>query len=344
MKFSSKLVAGYIAITVMIIICSLAGLRGVSQLGDLLEFVTGPAWDTADGAMEGSIGIELQMLAAERIMSGDESNANERLQAGGAMAEQALDRLFAASLLQDEDIEALKNARAAFDTSRQQALDDYYRFANASDAMNTQLDAFQTLMVEAEKLGDSQVESLRTSPTKRLSWNDGLRERWTAADGAMEAHIHLLESQYLLEKMLRQNQPEIRSHIETTLTRLNIKINDIQKLSIFSKTSVNVTQAYEGMSYNDALEEANANYADNLNNVTDKWLALRETKRLYMQDANRLLDLLENLEEAADNTVESQALVINETQNSSIRWSLQRLRPGHWHLCGCHRTHRRPVQ
>ncbi len=45
----------------------------------MLDYVTGPAWDTADGAMEASIFIGRQMIAARRIASGvhDESSKEE---------------------------------------------------------------------------------------------------------------------------------------------------------------------------------------------------------------------------------------------------------------------------
>ena len=47
---------------IMLLLASGAGYLGTSQLSGSLDFVTGPAWDTADGAMEGSIFLHKQML------------------------------------------------------------------------------------------------------------------------------------------------------------------------------------------------------------------------------------------------------------------------------------------
>lgn len=38
-----------------------------------LSYIVGPAWDTADGAMETTIQIEAQMLAVNRLILGEDS-------------------------------------------------------------------------------------------------------------------------------------------------------------------------------------------------------------------------------------------------------------------------------
>lgn len=38
------------------------GWQTSGKLSDLLSYITGPAWDTADGAMEGQIGVQQKSL------------------------------------------------------------------------------------------------------------------------------------------------------------------------------------------------------------------------------------------------------------------------------------------
>ncbi|EJR5446928.1 methyl-accepting chemotaxis protein [Vibrio cholerae] len=44
-----------------------------------LSYIVGPAWDTADGAMETTIQIEAQMLAVNRLILGEDSQRVEQI-------------------------------------------------------------------------------------------------------------------------------------------------------------------------------------------------------------------------------------------------------------------------
>ena len=67
MKISTKLGGGYLLMLLMVVACSSVGLYGINRLSGLLDFITGPAWNTADGAMEGSIGIEAEMIGVGNL-------------------------------------------------------------------------------------------------------------------------------------------------------------------------------------------------------------------------------------------------------------------------------------
>ncbi len=68
-KMSRRLGAGYVLGGLLIVSCAGAGYWGIRNMGSTLDFITGPAWSTADGAMEGVIEIEAQMLAASDLMN-----------------------------------------------------------------------------------------------------------------------------------------------------------------------------------------------------------------------------------------------------------------------------------
>lgn len=137
---------------------------GVSRLDDALGYVTGPAWSTADGAMEGSIGIEAQMLAVERFVSGieGEAQARELFEEGIAMEEEALSRMEEAGLIEAARVNQLHALRDEFHVVR-----DALWHARQSDAvtdaqLRTYIKAANALLdnvEEVEMLGDAQVES-----------------------------------------------------------------------------------------------------------------------------------------------------------------------------------------
>ena len=53
---------------ILILVTGSAGYYGITQLNERLAYVTGPAWDTADGAMEGTIAVQQQMNAILEIV------------------------------------------------------------------------------------------------------------------------------------------------------------------------------------------------------------------------------------------------------------------------------------
>ena len=55
MRLDTRMCIGSV---LMVLVCGGSGLYAVSALSGMLTTLTGPAWDTADGAMEGSIEIE----------------------------------------------------------------------------------------------------------------------------------------------------------------------------------------------------------------------------------------------------------------------------------------------
>ncbi len=185
----------------LIIICGGTGYYGANKLIESLNYITGPAWDTADGAMEGAIGIEAQMIAVNKVVAG-RPEANTRLKTGIAMADEALQRMEDAQLISLESIELLHQSKPKFVAARNQILIDYGAFAKADSTLSKGFVDFQVCMVQAEEFGDSAVEALEGTPNQMISWNSGLGELWSAADGAMEATIFMLERIYFYRRLI----------------------------------------------------------------------------------------------------------------------------------------------
>ncbi|MBX9609959.1 MAG: methyl-accepting chemotaxis protein [Gammaproteobacteria bacterium] len=143
-----------------------AGVYGVLGLEHMLERVTGPAWNTADGAMESQIGVQGEMLALQAaIRDGGSVAALERYEASHEFAEQALTRVLDGDTL----LPAASLARAR---------DEVRRYAATRDALLAELrgtsgvspvteqayhDATQILLtdfVQLEETGDAAVEGM----------------------------------------------------------------------------------------------------------------------------------------------------------------------------------------
>ncbi len=176
------------------------GWYGSQRLADLLSYVLGAAWQTADGAMEGSIELGNQSLYIQKMLSGIPLDAPE-LQRAKEAASDALHRVEQGGLIDAAAITTLKQHEQTYQQEQAQLLTLYRTFTSADEALRASSERMSRLSTRLEVIGDEAVESLTRSPDQAISWNGGLATRWQAADGGMEANIGFLRQLYALEKM-----------------------------------------------------------------------------------------------------------------------------------------------
>jgi methyl-accepting chemotaxis protein len=176
------------------------GWYGSQRLADLLSYVLGAAWQTADGAMEGSIELGNQSIYIQKMLSGIPLDAPE-LQRAKEAASDALRRVEQGGLIDTAAITTLKQHEQTYQQEQAQLLTLYRTFTSADEALRASSERMSRLSTRLEVIGDEAVESLTRSPDQAISWNGGLATRWQAADGGMEANIGFLRQLYALEKM-----------------------------------------------------------------------------------------------------------------------------------------------
>ena len=161
MKISAKL---YLSITVLIslvVINYWISYSGINKLINAIEFVTGPAWSTADGAMEGTIGLQGQLIELQRFASGEVTKAAtvEALKEPSALTAESFLRLKEAGLIEKEKTAELDVYMQQFESSKQALLNatDEQR-ATALGSLLQQFDSMQGFVGELEESGDEKVE------------------------------------------------------------------------------------------------------------------------------------------------------------------------------------------
>ncbi|EEW11372.1 methyl-accepting chemotaxis protein [Vibrio mimicus VM573] len=88
-----------------------------------LSYIVGPAWDTADGAMETSIKIEAQMLAVKRLILGADSQAVEAtLRSAIEDVNDASSRMIQAGLLSSAQSQQFSQFNTQYQQSRDGAV------------------------------------------------------------------------------------------------------------------------------------------------------------------------------------------------------------------------------
>ena len=322
MRISTKLGGGYLLMLLMVVACSSVGLYGINRLSGLLDFITGPAWNTADGAMEGSIGIEGEMIGVGLMVSGhaDRATAQALLDEGKATAEEALGRMVAAGLLSEEEVSQLGDEQQRFSASQDKLLAAYQAFDTADSQLRSSFNSFQQLMKQAEELGDSAVETYEESPDRLVSWNSGLSENWSAADGGMETQIAMLSRFYYYQNLVDLLDPsqvsaekQARAGLEESLGDLQEKVAEVVGHPLFNREKVKQGR-YAGQTFSVALSSVFSEHQGDAKGAIEQFEQFRQANIAYQQSASALLQTIGTIEESADAKVEGQMESVASTK------------------------------
>lgn len=158
------------------------GWYGSQRLADLLSYVLGAAWQTADGAMEGSIELGNQSLYIQKMLRGMPLDEPE-LQRARQAATEALRRVEQGKLINATALGTLNLHEQAYQQQQEKLLTLYRTFTGVDRALRASSERMSRLSTQLEVIGDGAVESLTRSPDQAISWNGGLATRWQAADG-----------------------------------------------------------------------------------------------------------------------------------------------------------------
>jgi methyl-accepting chemotaxis protein len=322
LKFNvaSKIGLGLVLMVGTLLLASIAGYISTSRLSSSLDYITGPAWDTADGAMEGSIGVQAQIIAVQELIGaargGVKADVSAQLQEGSTTADEALARMFAARQIPQDMADKVQPAIDSFDAQRDKtvaASNAYLQAFNDLKANSTDFIAFMSLV---EDVGDAAVEDLENNPDAVLTWNN-LRERWEAADGSMEARIALLERMHLYQEFVdnKMSRAEAESAMAKILGDLEDNIQQMAGLSAFSQA---VTRGpHSGETYVKVLRELLDQHKRAMTNAFNSYNEFNETAVQFKSQSHALLEQIGALEETADGAVEGEMDTIQSTISSS---------------------------
>ena len=182
MRIKTKMNAGLMALLAVVVMACFVGFYGSQRLSNILELVVTQAWDAADGAMEGTIGIQKQMIEVFVLLEASNESerraALERFEAAQAMAEEALGRMTASGLIGEKDMATFQENRARYLKIRQDLLDtqravvagttNAQSLATAKREFVLVAEEYLESVAELEELGDSQVENQQANAAKTV--------------------------------------------------------------------------------------------------------------------------------------------------------------------------------
>ncbi|MBL0680744.1 methyl-accepting chemotaxis protein [Aeromonas dhakensis] len=292
------------------------GWYGSQRLADLLSYVLGAAWQTADGAMEGSIELGNQSLYIQKMLRGMPLDEQELQQARTATTD-AMRRVGEGRLIDDAAINTMNQQHQVYQQQQEQLLALYQTFTRLDQALRASSERMSRLSTQLEVVGDGAVESLTQSPDQAISWNGGLATRWHAADGGMEANIGFLRQLYALEKMQSEGlTPAIQNEMEEATRFYREAVDAMLASGLFDVPA-------EGEFAGQSLATQYRALETEVQQLMVQWMAaLGEYQRQltsYERSADQLKKLLVEVEAKGDATVEDQVgqlnAIINHTKS-----------------------------
>ncbi len=164
MKIKMAITVGVASFLLVVVMNSYIGMQATNKLGQMLEYLGGPAWDTADGAMEGQIGIRQEIISMQQLYHADitADQADSQLAEAGAMANEALSRMKNSGLLKAGTIKEFEQLWQQYQQNR----DALYQQLKAGQQSKDLYQSFQASVASLlefvgtmEEEADSEVES-----------------------------------------------------------------------------------------------------------------------------------------------------------------------------------------
>ncbi|MFO1370840.1 MAG: methyl-accepting chemotaxis protein [Marinagarivorans sp.] len=300
MRLSTKngFLAG-ILLCVMLLMAATGYFSG-SRLSGILAYITGPAWDTADGAMETTIGIQAEMGWMQSRLLGMPVT-DSQLAKATEMTDTAFARLLAAKIMDkntsDKVAIELKIYRAAFAQLRA----NYDAMQALQRQLHANIEPMMRLGSAMEELGDEQFEALDAEQTISVS---SFKKRWSAADGGMESLIGFYTQLYDLEQLIHTaDYAALPDKINQALEFQEHAVQAMVDSGVFNQPIAGIISESAAARYADYF----AQHKTLMSQTIASALAFRQQFKQCDQASSVLLASLDEFEEMGDSAVEGQA-------------------------------------
>ncbi|AXV21873.1 methyl-accepting chemotaxis protein [Aeromonas veronii] len=284
------------------------GWYGSQRLANLLSYVLGAAWQTADGAMEGSIELGNQQLQIQKMQNGTPLNRAE-LDAAKAATDDALARVSQGQLIDGAALATMEQHKQDYQQQQEKLLALYHAYTEVDQALHHNADLMARLSTQLEVIGDGAVEALTQSPDQTISWNSGLSTRWEAADGGMESNIGFLRQLYALEKMRRQGVTEaIKAELKEATDFYHEAVDSMLGTGLFDIEGIG---EFAGKTLSAEYRALLARHLQLMGQWVDALGSYQAQQSAYEVSADELRQQLVAIEESGDATVEDQVAQLN---------------------------------
>ncbi|HGH6007017.1 TPA: methyl-accepting chemotaxis protein [Vibrio cholerae] len=317
MRVKTKILVTFSVVGILVTALGIWTIKTMYSSSSGLSYIVGPAWDTADGAMETSIQIEAQMLAVNRLILGEDSQrVEEILNTAIKEVDAASSRMIEAGLLSAAQTQQFLQFNSQYQQSRNALITRYKNYIETKKSYDKATQVLVDFGEKLEALGDSAVEELEREPNRSITWQSDVKERWQAADGGMESNIGLLWKLYYTQRLL--DGQDDATQIKAIEQAIEFQKQANSEMFSTGRFTISAGEEWKNASYQEVFSQLNSQHEQAMMAVIESYRNYRQIYQEYTVTSLALLDFVAELEELADSKVEQQAVLILDEQAWAI--------------------------
>ncbi|HFG2431237.1 TPA: methyl-accepting chemotaxis protein [Vibrio cholerae] len=317
MRVKTKILVTFSVVGILVTALGIWTIKTMYSSSSGLSYIVGPAWDTADGAMETSIQIEAQMLAVNRLILGEDSQrVEEILNTAIKEVDAASSRMIEAGLLSAAQTQQFLQFNSQYQQSRNALITRYKNYIETKKSYDKATQVLVDFGEKLEALGDSAVEELEREPNRSITWQSDVKERWQAADGGMESNIGLLWKLYYTQRLL--DGQDDAAQIKAIEQAIEFQKQANSEMFSTGRFTISAGEEWKNASYEEVFSQLNSQHEQAMMAVIESYRNYRQIYQEYTVTSLALLDFVAELEELADSKVEQQAVLILDEQAWAI--------------------------
>lgn len=317
MRVKTKILVTFSVVGILVTALGIWTIKTMYSSSSGLSYIVGPAWDTADGAMETSIQIEAQMLAVNRLILGEDSQrVEEILNTAIKEVDAASSRMIEAGLLSAAQTQQFSQFNSQYQQSRNALITRYKNYIETKKSYDKATQVLVDFGEKLEALGDSAVEELEREPNRSITWQSDVKERWQAADGGMESNIGLLWKLYYTQRLL--DGQDDATQIKAIEQAIEFQKQANSEMFSTGRFTISAGEEWKNASYEEVFSQLNSQHEQAMMAVIESYRNYRQIYQEYTVTSLALLDFVAELEELADSKVEQQAVLILDEQAWAI--------------------------
>ncbi|GHZ43755.1 methyl-accepting chemotaxis protein [Vibrio cholerae] len=317
MRVKTKILVTFSVVGILVTALGIWTIKTMYSSSSGLSYIVGPAWDTADGAMEATIQIEAQMLAVNRLILGEDSQRVEQiLNTAITEVDTSSSRMIEAGLLSAAQTQQFSQFNSQYQQSRNALITSYKNYIETKKSYDKATQALVDFGEKLETLGDSAVEELEREPNRNITWQSDVMERWQAADGGMESNIGLLWKLYYTQRLL--DGQDDATQIKAIEQAIEFQKQANSEMFSTGRFTISAGEEWKNASYEEVFSQLNSQHEQTMMAVIESYRNYRQIYQEYTVTSLALLDFIAELEELADSKVEQQAVLILDGQAWAI--------------------------
>lgn len=317
MRVKTKILVTFSVVGILVTALGIWTIKTMYSSSSGLSYIVGPAWDTADGAMETTIQIEAQMLAVNRLILGEDSQRVEQiLNTAITEVDTSSSRMIEAGLLSAAQTQQFSQFNSQYQQSRNALITSYKNYIETKKSYDKATQVLVDFGEKLETLGDSAVEELEREPDRNITWQSDVMERWQAADGGMESNIGLLWKLYYTQRLL--DGQDDATQINAIEQAIEFQKQANSEMFSTGRFTISAGEEWKNASYEEVFSQLNSQHEQAMMAVIESYRNYRQIYQEYTVTSLALLDFIAELEELADSKVEQQAVLILDGQAWAI--------------------------